>query len=118
MQNLMKYSLICLVLCMMAASSAFAQRQTKNVDTFTKISFRVAGKLYLRQGSPQKVEIEGKKDVVEETVVKVEGSKLIIGREGKWLDWNFGNDDEVIVYVTVKDIEALSVSGSGDLIGE
>ena len=114
----MKYSLYCLVLCMLATSSVFAQRQTKNVDTFTKISFRVAGKLYLRQGSPQKVEIEGKKDAVEETVVKVEGSKLIIGREGKWSNWNFGNDDEVNVYVTVKDIDALSVSGSGDLIAE
>ena len=113
----MKYFLYCVALCLVA-SSALAQRQTKTVDTFTKISFRVPGKLYLRQGSPQKVEIEGKKDVVEETTVKVEGSKLIIGREGKWSNWNFGNGDEVNVYVTVKDIEALNVSGAGDIIGE
>jgi hypothetical protein len=113
----MKYFLYCVVLCMLSLS-ALAQRQTKNVDTFTKISFRVPGKLYLRQGSPQKVEIEGKKEVVDETIVKVEGSRLIIGREGKWSNWNFGKGDEVNVYVTVKDIEALNVSGPGDIIGE
>jgi hypothetical protein len=106
------------MLCLFATSTVFGQsRQTKNLDTFTKISFRVAGKLYLRQGSPQKVEIEGNKDALSETVVKVEGSKLIIGREGKW-NWNFGKDDEVNVYVTVQDIDGLSVSGSGDIIGE
>src|SRR6478609_6431280 len=110
-------SLIALVM-LLCASFSFAQnRETKNVDTFTKISFRVPGKLYLRQGSPQKVEIEGGKDALSETVVKVEGSKLIIGREGKW-NWNFGKDDEVNVYVTVENVDGLSVSGSGDIIGE
>ena len=108
-----------MMLCLFAASAALGQsRHTKNVDTFTKISFRVPGKLYLRQGSPQKVEIEGSKDALEETVVKVEGSRLVIGREGKWSNWSFGREDEVNVYVTVKDIEGISVSGSGDIIGE
>src|SRR5215218_6493564 len=115
----MKYFACGLVLCLIASSTVFAQsRQTKNVDTFTKISFRVSGKLYVRQGSPQKVEIEGDKDALEKTTVKVEGSKLVVSREGKWSSWNFGDDDEVNVYVTVKDIDALNVSGSGDIIAE
>lgn len=115
----MKYFACCIAFCVIASSAAFGQnRQTRNVDTFTKISFRVPGKLYVRQGSPQKVEIEGDKDALKETVVKVEGSRLIIAREGKWSSWSFGKNDEVTVYVTVKDIDALNVSGSGDLIGE
>jgi len=115
----MKYIASCLVICMIASTAVIGQsRQTKNVDTFTKISFRVSGKMYVRQGSPQKVEIEGDKDALEKTIVKVEGSKLIVGREGKWSNWGFGDDDEVNVYVTVKDIDALNVSGSGDIIVE
>ncbi|HTF19729.1 MAG TPA: head GIN domain-containing protein [Chryseolinea sp.] len=115
----MKYFVYCIAICMIASSAVLGQsRQTKDVGTFTKISFRVSGKLYVRQGSPQKVEIEGDKDALEKTVVKVEGSRLIIGREGKWSNWNFGDDDEVNVYVTVKDIDALNVSGSGDIIAE
>jgi hypothetical protein len=106
---------------LMCASFSFAQnRETRNVNTFTKISFRVPGKLYLRQGATQKVEIEGKKDVLQKVETKVEGGKLVVGKESSWSDWNWGgnDDDEVKVYITVKDIEALSVGGSGDLIGE
>jgi hypothetical protein len=115
----MKYFAYCFALFMLASTIALAQtRETRDVATFNKISFRVPGKLYLCQGSPQKVEIQGDKDVLSQTVVKVEGSRLIIGREGKWSNWRFGDGEEVKVYVTVKDIEGLNVSGSGDMIGE
>ena len=51
---------------LMATTLLMAQnRETRNVATFTRISFRVPGTLYLKQGSPQKVEIEGdRKSVV------------------------------------------------------
>src|SRR6186713_1806612 len=95
------------------STTVFAQvRETRNVSTFTKISFRVPGKLYLRQGSQQKVEIEGKKDILAEIETEVDGSKLVIGKEGKWFEWNDNDDDRVIVYITVKNLEGLSVSGS------
>jgi hypothetical protein len=111
------FILSCILL--LAVSFSFGQtKETRNVGTFTKISFRVPGKLYLRQGSPQKVEIEGKKDVLEEIETDVEGGKLVIGKEGNWMNWKWKDGDEVNIYITVKDIEGLSVSGSGDLIGE
>ena len=75
------------------------------------------GKLYLRQGSPQKVEIEGKKDILQEIETNVEGSKLVIGKPGRD-NCHWDDDDKVNVYITVKDIAGLSVGGSGDLIGE
>jgi hypothetical protein len=100
-------------------STVFAQtKETRNVDTFTKISFRVPGKLHLRQGSPQKVEIQGKKSILDEIDVDVDGSRLVIEKKGKFMDWNWGSGDDVEVWVTVKDIEGLSVAGSGDIIGE
>jgi hypothetical protein len=94
-------------------------KETRNVETFTKLSFRFPGKLYLRQGTPQKVELEGSKEILAEVETKVDGDKLIIGKEGKW-NWgfNWGDNDKIIAYVTVKDLSAISVSGSGDLIGE
>lgn len=100
------------------ATVSLAQtKETREVSTFTKISFRVPGKLYLRQGSPQKVVIEGKKDILKEIESKVEGSRLVIEKEDKW-GWDWDKDDEVTVYITVKDINGLNVGGSGDLIGE
>lgn len=113
---------ISLFLVFLAAGTiAVAQsRETRNVDTFTKLSFRVPGKLYLKQGSPQKVELEGPKAVLAEIETEVQGGRLVIGKEARWMDWNWGWGDKykITAYVTVKDIEALSVSGSGDLIGQ
>lgn len=108
-----------LLAMLLFSAAAFGQsRETRKVETFTKISFRVPGKLYLRQGSTQKVEIEGKKDVLEEIETEVEGSRLVIGKEGKWLNWDWDGDEKVNVYITMTNIEGLSVSGSGDLVGE
>lgn len=91
-------------------------REVRDVANFTKISFGFPGKLYLKQGSPQKVELEGDRDVVEQVETDVEGGRLKIGKDGKWLNRN--SDDKITVYVIVPDIEAVSVSGSGDIVGQ
>jgi len=114
--------LIYLIAFLLAISIVNAQtRETRKVDTFTKVSFGVPGKLYLRQGSPQRVEIEGKAEVLKEIDIEVQGERLVIGKEGKWSNWLWSDnddDEEVKVYITMKDIEGLSVSGSGELVGE
>jgi hypothetical protein len=118
MKNL--FSATLLLLFVVSITATYAQkRETRKVDDFTKISFRYPGKVFLKQGSPQKVEVEGTDEVLEELETVVEGNKLIIGKEGKWMDWSWGNNDrKVAVYITVPNIEGISVSGSGDLIGE
>jgi hypothetical protein len=116
MKNVILTALVCL-LC--SVTILYAQkRETRKVDSFTKISFRFPGKVYLTQGSPQKVEVEGSKEVLEELETEVESGRLVIGRPGKWMDWNWDDDDRVTVYITVPNIEALSVSGSGDMLGQ
>ena len=113
----MKKLLSLLLACVLISSASFAQkRETRNVSTFTKISFRSPGKVYVKQGSPQKVEIEGSESVLEKIKTIVDGDRLTIGPESKWFDWSWGDDDKITVYITVANIEALSVSGSGDMI--
>lgn len=114
----MKQLITCFLTLLLVYAAEAQNRETRSVDTFSKISFRVPGKLYLRQGSPQKVEIEGDSKVLEKTKISVEGSRLIVGREGKWSNWTFGDDEKVNVYVTVERIDAVGVAGSGDVIGE
>ncbi|MFM7487106.1 MAG: head GIN domain-containing protein, partial [Cytophagales bacterium] len=88
------------------------------VSTFTRIAFRIPGKLILRQGSPQKVELEGDRELLSKIETDVDGDKLSVGRENRWMDWNWSKEDRVNVYITMANIEGLSVSGSGDLVGE
>lgn len=107
------------MLLFFVSTFTYAQKkETRNVSTFTRISYRVPGKLYLRQGSPQKVELEGDADVLSEIETDVDGGKLVIGVKGKWWNGNWGGEKRITVYITVENIDGLSVSGSGDLIAE
>ena len=89
-------------------------RETRNVDSFNKIAFAVSGKAYVKQGTTQKVELEGSKDALEKIEVTVNDGKLVIRSKDRW-DWSWGKEDQIIAYITAKDIHALSVSGSGDM---
>jgi hypothetical protein len=114
----MKNSLYIFMAMLFSSTLLTAQnREVRNVENFNKISFGFPGKLYLKQGSPQKVELEGDGDVLEEVETEVDGGRLRIGKEGKWFDWN-NNDHRITVYITVPNIEGVSVSGSGDIIGQ
>jgi hypothetical protein len=108
---------VCLLGFVLLSPAVLGQKQTRNVDPFTKIAFRVPGKLYLKQGSPQKVEIEAKQDVLDRIETEVSGGKLTISTEN-WHNWSWHGGEDISIYITVKDIEAISVSGSGDLIAQ
>ncbi len=115
----MRKILSLIIAFVLITSASIAQkRETRDVSVFTKISFRSSGKVYVKQGAPQKVEIEGSAETLEKIKTKVEDGKLSIGPEEKWNSWSWGDDDKVTVYITVATIDGLSVSGSGDMIVE
>jgi hypothetical protein len=108
--------LIAFSLCVLAA---YAQKkEVRDVPTFTKIGFGGAGTLYLKQGSSQRVELEGSAELLEKYETKVEDGKLSIRPKDRWNDWNWGSEDKITVYVTLKDIESIGVAGSGDIIAQ
>jgi hypothetical protein len=90
-------------------------RETRNVDTFNKISFGVPGKAYVKQGPTQKVELEGSREALDRVEVVVDGGQLKIRSKERWGSWNWGREDRITVYITTKEIRSLSVAGSGDL---
>lgn len=114
-----KLTLPILLLLITAGFVSAQNREEKKFDSFTRINFRASGKLVLRQGSPQKVEFEGDRDYIQDLDPRVEGNKLVIGRDG-WNSWSWGSNDNrrVTVYVTMPNIEGLGVAGSGDLVAE
>ncbi|MCI0751386.1 MAG: DUF2807 domain-containing protein [Flammeovirgaceae bacterium] len=115
MKKTIIFSLFLLVLSLPVWSQ---KKETRNVSGYNEISFRVPGKLYLKQGNAEKVELEGKAETLEKIETRVEGGKLIIGSKENWFNWNWGDDDKIIAYIMIKNVEGLSVSGSGDLIAQ
>ena len=90
-----------------------AQKETRNVAEFTKISFATSGNLYLIQGNTQSVVLEG--DDLDEYKTEVSGGRLKIGRKSNNWSWN---NRKIDVYITIKKLEGLSVSGSGEVHGQ
>ena len=115
----MKNKHLALLIFALTPLLTFAQnKKTYNLPEFSKISFAGAGKVYITQDAPQRVVAEGSEELLEKYNIEVEDDKLIIKPKTKWMDWNWGNDDEITVYITVANIEGLAVAGSGDMIAK
>jgi hypothetical protein len=86
-----------------------ANKETRNLSGFTKVSFGISGDLFINIGSEFKVVLEGDKSSLEEIETEVSGSKLVIKSE----NWHSHSHEKVTVYITMPELVGLGVSGSG-----
>lgn len=107
-----------LFILLFITTSTFAQRRTIDVSNFSELSFAVAGNVYLTQGNEEKVEVECSDDMFDKITFDLSGDRLTIKRRDKW-NWRDGmRNSDLDVYITMRDIERLSVSGSGNITSE
>ncbi|UOR04503.1 DUF2807 domain-containing protein [Hymenobacter aerilatus] len=107
----------CLFVCALFFSQSVLAdtRETRQVGAFSEIGLGGSANVILRQGSPQKVEVEGSTEDVARLETIVEGKRLRIRRKP---ESNFRGRDyqgKITVYITMPDINALAVSGSGSI---
>ena len=86
-----------------------AEKETRDLKGFTKVSFGVSGNIYISTGAEFKVVLEGDKSVLEDIITEVSGGRLTVKKE----NWRFNNNEKVTVYITMPEINGLGVSGSG-----
>ena len=107
--------LMALSISTQAISLSDVKKENRKVADFNELSFALPGNLFLTQGSKNEVIIEADEDLLEKIETEVRGNTLSIGFE-KW--YNYRGFGEINVYVTVKDISKLILSGSGDVIAQ
>ena len=91
-------------------------RRSIDVSGFDEISLGGSGTLYVRQGSSFNVEFEGSEEIYERMKFEVRGDRLNIGQKnGSW--WSGWKGGSYSVYITLPELEGLSVSGSGEIEG-
>jgi hypothetical protein len=98
--------------------SAQADNQTRELEAFSEINLRINAKLHLAQGSKQSVEIVAKGSTLDELVTEVKNRELVIRFKTKNLLWKDFETGKIEIYITVPDITALTVSGSGDIYND
>ena len=89
------------------------EKETREVDNFNEIGISIGAELYLTQGAPQKVVIDGDNDDLENIKTSVSNGVLEISKKK-----GYSYLGKVKVYITVQKLSALSLAGSGDVFAE
>ncbi len=107
-----------LALALFINSNALAQSQVRELPVFTEVSLRVAAKVTVVQGAQQSIEIDAAKSTLDELITEVRGRTLIIRYPSRSRFNRSFNAGEVKIKVTVPEITALNISGSGDILAD
>jgi hypothetical protein len=119
-QNMRTFPVFLTILfCFAGALTLSAQKSVKyDLSAFTEIALRNDAKLFLKQDSIQSVTVKAKDETLSDLVVEVKDRKLIIRyTTNSWFNRKFAPGD-VLVYVSVPQIDQLAVTGSGSITGE
>ncbi|MDO9546015.1 MAG: head GIN domain-containing protein [Pelolinea sp.] len=99
-----------------------AERKTeiRELGDFTQISMRGIGKIFVDQGKQQKVEIEGDDIVVSRIITIVKDGKLVIDVGRDFIEklsagFDFLSSNDIRMYITVKELEKLEITGAADV---
>lgn len=97
--------------------AAVAQKRTMDVSDFDEVTLGTAGTMYIKQGSENKVEVNCDDDTFDKLIFEVRGDRFVVKNKEK-LGWRNGlRNSDLDVYVTMKDVREVHLSGSGRIEG-
>ena len=101
--------------CLSLDAAAADRRETRPVAGFSAIELSAPLKLELIQGDTESLVVEGDERALADLETVVEKGSLILRAKARFgLPWN----SKVRATVTAKNIEALAISGSGDIAAQ
>jgi hypothetical protein len=97
-------------------NSLFAKTDDRHLSGFNAISVSGSYDVYITQGATESVKVEAPDNELNRIVTEVENGVLkIYNKKGSWSDWGWSKGKKVAVYVSIKDVNSIGVSGSGNV---
>ncbi len=120
------FGLVLSLLLVAAPAAAQGVSETRDLDAFTELALKVPGDVELSQGDSQTVRVEAEsQEVLDRVTTIVRNGRLSIetdaGDDRGILDWLFGGDDvdgTLTFYITMTEVAALQIDGTGDIDGQ
>lgn len=110
---------ILIFFCVLYAQMLSAQKTVKyDLSAFTEVSLKSDAKLILTQDSVQSVTVQAKEETISKLIVEVSNRKLVVRYPGNVRFNSKWTPGEVLITVSMPQIDALSQSGSGSIIAE
>jgi hypothetical protein len=100
-----------------AAKVRVADVVDRHLSGFSAVTVAGSFDVQITQTGTESVKVEAPADVMEHIITEVNGGVLKIYNKHdnwNWSDW-WGHHKKIIIYVTVKDINSVYISGSGDV---
>jgi hypothetical protein len=97
-----------------ATSFAKADTQDRHLTGFNAVSVAGSYDVYITQGSTESVKVDAPSDIIDRIVTEVEGGVLKIYTKDN-THWNWSGNKKMIIYVSIKNVNAVSLAGSGDV---
>ncbi|MCA6452056.1 MAG: DUF2807 domain-containing protein [Chitinophagaceae bacterium] len=91
------------------------RKENRSVGNFTAISSSGSWDVMLAYGEAGTIQVEGDENLLEYIETQVEGGKLVI-RSKKSV--NLRSKNKITIYVSLTRLTGISLSGSGDIMGE
>jgi hypothetical protein len=98
-----------------AQDSGGTTSESRDVSGFEEVELRGVGNLSIQQGDSESLTVEAEEDVLPKIRTKVKNNRLIIGPKR---NTTINTTESIDYELTVKDLTALEVSGSGDVEAE
>lgn len=71
--------------------------------------------VYITQGSAESVKVDAPADVIRNILTEVKGGTLTISTKAHFTWHGLFNNKKMVVYVTIKDVNSIALTGSGDV---
>src|ERR1700712_479231 len=92
--------------------------EDRHLSGFNAVSLGGSFDVYITQGSAESVKVEAPENIIDKIVTEVQNGVLQVYNKhnsGNHWDDMFGSHRKIAIYVTAKDINGITVSGSGDV---
>jgi len=91
------------------------RREAREVASFEGVELRGIGKVIVRQGEQQSVEVEAREDLLSSIVTDVEDGTLVIGFTVDWADRIVIPSGPIRFHLTMPDVKLLKIGGAGTI---
>ncbi len=104
-----------LIVVALPAGAADTASETRTVGTFRTVRLIGSADLVLKQGEPTSLVVEGDRDTLKKLTAETRGDELVLGYETRGTQWFSGNSKGARFVLTVKSLDRITTSGSGDI---
>jgi hypothetical protein len=98
--------------------TVFSKIEDRHLSGFNALDLAGSFDVYITQGSTESVKVEAPDNIIDHIITEVSGGVLkVYNKNDNGFRWGdlFGNHKKIAVYVVVKDVNSIGLTGSGDV---